>query len=126
MKRKLIVAAVFGCLAVLLVSGAVFAEGETPPEAPSDETAVGTPVDMEPVPEPVAESATEPEEIPTGEELVVEVVEESEAVEVLPEVEGEATPLAETSDLVEALAAADVILADEDGEELNLASAETA
>ena len=66
MKRKLIVAAVFGCLAVLLVSGAVFAEGEIPPVAPPDETAVETPVEVEPVPEPLAEPATEPEEIPTG------------------------------------------------------------
>jgi len=127
MKRMYIAAAIIGCLSVLLFSGAVFAEGETPPEIPAEDTIVDTASEPDPISETAVEPATEPEIIPTGEQPAVEVVENPEAIDVQPEVENEALiDIAETSDLVEALVAADVILEDEDGEVLDLASAGTA
>jgi hypothetical protein len=135
MKRMCITAAMIGCLSVLLFSGAVFAEGELPPESPPpDETVVEpvpetepiaeeTPVDtVEPIIEPLAEPTVDALIEPVSEEEVV--VSESEEIPTSVEETVEAAS-AETTALLAVLAEEDVVLVDASGEALAMASIET-
>lgn len=135
MKHKYVAAAIFGCLAVLLISGAVFAEGELPPESPPNETEIENELIVAPVIEETPPDEIEPIVEPTEEMILETQVEfDPEATIVIQEVEEPTLDIeetatveqAETSEILTDLVEENVILVDASGEELALATRDAA
>jgi len=120
-------------IALLMFSGAVFAEGEEPATVPAAEPAPAVveeppaaPDDV-PVIAPVEDPAVEPAvELPVEETVVVEQpAEEVLVTEASPEVDVALTEDAPASEVVAALAEADIVLVDAEGDAIDMASIET-
>ena len=141
MKNRFVWLVTATLIALLMVSGAVFAEGEEPatvptaepapavveePAAPPAEAPEAAPVEVLAV-EPVAAPALEPVvELPAEETVLVEQpVSEIPVSDALPEVDVTLTEDAPASEVVAALAEADVVLVNAEGETIDMASIET-
>ncbi len=133
MKNRIVWLMAATLIALMMFSGAVFAEGEEPATVPTAEPAPD--VVEEPAPAPAEATVVEPVEEPVVEPAVVQPVEETVVVEqpaaeaavteAAPEVDSVLTEDAPASEVVAALAEADIVLVDAEGDAIDMASIET-
>ena len=133
MKNRIVWLMAATLIALMMFSGAVFAEGEEPATVPAAEPAPEVVEEPAPAPAeapvvaPVEEPAIEPEVVlPVEETVVVEQpAAEAAVTEALPEVDVALTEDAPASEVVAALAEADIVLVDAEGDAIDMASIET-
>jgi len=137
MKKRIVWMFAATLIALLMFSGAVFAEGEEPATVPAGEPAPAAVEEPAPVPAdepvlaPVEAPAVEPVVVPAAEPVVEapaaveQPVAEAAVVEVSPAVSVPLTEEATSSEVVAALAEADLVLVDANGEMVDMASVES-